>query len=230
MVVKEVVFENRIRKITTGDEEEQWTVELKEPEKGTTKKRQKAKYSTINADIAAHIYAYLNSFHVPNFFVKKLSDNSYLAKKITQIPIRTVVYNVAVGHLVSDFGAEEGINLDSPILEFFKTDKNGNELMINEYHAMAFSMANAEEFRMMGRMATKINAILKSFFSRRGLTLVRFSCQFGLDNGHLTLTSEIDMNSCSFIDPNSKKEKDIYREEKGNLDKAYTDLKNRVLK
>ena len=228
---KELLYDTKYRKIFLAEDENHWVIEIKDPKSTNTKskKRGKLDHSVINSELAEHIYSYLDSFHVPNFFEKSLGKGKYLARAIDRLPIRIVIHNVAQDHLVKNFGAEEGTDLDSPVLEFFKADGNGEDLMINEYHAMAFNMADAEEFRMMGRMATKINAILKSFFLRRDLKLISFACEFGREKGRLTLMSEIDMNPCRFIDPNVKKEKDVFNHVSGDIDKAYQELKNRIL-
>lgn len=228
---KGLLYDTKYRKIFLAEDENFWIVETKDPNASKTKskKRGKLDHTVINAELAGHIYSYLDSFHVPNFYEKSLGKGKYLARAIDRLPIRIVVHNVALDHLVKNFGAEEGSDLESPVLEFYKADANGDELMINEYHAMAFDMADAEEFRMMGRMATKINAILKSFFMRRELKLISFACEFGREKGRLTLMSEIDMNSCRFIDPNVKKEKDVFNPASGDLEKAYQELKNRIL-
>jgi phosphoribosylaminoimidazole-succinocarboxamide synthase len=226
MVAKTTVLETDYRKITTADNQQEWLIELKEPGTGKTKK--KPKFSIVNRDIAAHLYEYLNSFHVPNIYVSNQENNRYKAMPVEIIPIRVLVHNIARDHLVNDFGVEEGAELESPVLEFYRNSGNGNEIMINEYHAMAFSLSSAEEFRMMGRMATKINAILKSYFMRRDLRLVSFFCEFGKRDGHITLSSELDLHSCRFLDPNVKREKDPFYTNGAVPEKAYNDLKKRL--
>ena len=62
------------------------------------------------------------------------------------------------------------------------------------------------------------------------IRMINFACEFGRESGRLTLMSEIDMNACQFIDPNVKKEKDVFNLEAGNLDKAYQEIRNRILK
>jgi phosphoribosylaminoimidazole-succinocarboxamide synthase len=231
MKTNELLFETPERKIYKTEDEKYWLVEINEPESVTVKSKKKGKnaLSQIDCDVAVNMFKYLNSFHVPNYFEKTAEKSKYVARALEQIPIRIVVHNLASGHLVKKFGAEMYQELDSPILEFFKRDKKNSNLMLNEYHALAFNITTLEEFRMMSRIVTKINAILKSFFLRRDLKLVKFACEFGRENGRLTLMSEINMNSCLFFDPSAKPEKDIYNPDNGMLEKAYTNLRNRVL-
>lgn len=231
MATKDPLYETKDRKVFSTDDEKHWVVELKEPEfaAGKSKKRGKSSLSQINCEVSAKIFDYLESFHVPNFFIEYKTGNQFLAKAMDRIPIQVVVHNLASNHLVKKFGAKPYQELGSPILEFFKIDGKDNALMLNEYHALAFDIATLEEFRMMSRIVTKVNAILKSFFNRRELKLVSFSCEFGRDGGKLTLMSGINMNTCRFYDPSSKPEKDVYNPDNGMLEKAYSNFKNRIL-
>jgi phosphoribosylaminoimidazole-succinocarboxamide synthase len=229
MSSKDIIYEDLYKTIYPSDKDKKWVVELKEPEDDAfkTKKRGKTTYSSINADMASKLFQYLNSFHVPNNFDSFLDKNKYLSRSVEIIPIRITVYNAGTEHLVADYGAEKNVELSSPILEFFKSDAK-EKLFVNEYHAMAFEMATIDEFRLMSRMATKINAILKSYFSRRELQLVRFSCEFGRENGKLIMTGPIDMNTSAFINPNVKPEKDPYSRANVMLEKAYNDIQQRL--
>jgi len=44
---------------------------------------------------------------------------------------------------------------------------------------IAFDVCAVEEFKMMKRICSKLNAVLKSFFERRNSILTEVSCNFG---------------------------------------------------
>jgi phosphoribosylaminoimidazole-succinocarboxamide synthase len=85
--------------------------------------------------------------------------------------------------------------------------------------------------RAVGRMACKVNAILKSFFDRRNLILVDFKMEFGRRNNELFLGDEISPDTCRVWDKKTHKklDKDRFRHDMGGVEKAYVELRDRIL-
>ena len=77
--------------------------------------------------------------------------------------------------------------------------------------------------RLIKFLALKINVLLSAFFDKTSILLVDFKLEFGKYNNKILLADEISPDSCRLWDKKSKKsfDKDLFRENKGDLIKAY---------
>jgi len=196
---------------------------------GTKKGNFEGKGAICNA-ISTYLFEYLENYHVPTHFVRMLSENEMLIKRLEMIPIEVVVRNIATANLAKTYNIAEGQVLDYPIVEYFLKDDRLGDPMINEHHAYAMGYATPEEMRMIARMASKINAIFKSFFDRRGLMLVDFKMEFGKQGKNLLVADEITPDTCRIWDKktNKKMDKDRFRYDMGGVDKVYSELLDRI--
>lgn len=73
----------------------------------------------LNNAISSLIFEKLNTVGINTHFVKRLSETEQLVKKVTIIPLEVVLRNVAAGSFSKRFGIEEGVVLETPIIEFY---------------------------------------------------------------------------------------------------------------
>jgi len=83
----------------------------------------------------------------------------------------------------------------------------------------------------ISRYATKINAILKSFFIRRKIRLIDFKLEFGRFKDRILLGDEISPDTCRFwdLETGEKLDKDRFRQDLGGVEQAYQEMLNRIL-
>ncbi len=181
--------------------------------------------------LSTFFFEYLENYHVPTHFVRQIGENEMLVKRLEMIPIELVVRNIATATLAKTYNMEEGKVLQYPIIEFFLKDDRLGDPMINEHHAYAMGYATPEEMRMITRVASKVNAIMKAFFDRRGLILVDFKLEFGKLGKDLLIGDEITPDTCRIWDKktNKKMDKDRFRYDMGGVDKVYRELLDRVV-
>jgi phosphoribosylaminoimidazole-succinocarboxamide synthase len=129
--------------------------------------------------IAEHIFQYLQSFRIPNHFVERRSTNELLVRRMTMIPVAIAVRNIAAGSLCERYNLLEGRELEFPIVELFYRNHQLDNPLVNESHILAFGASTPEEMRTMIRIATKTNAVLRSFLERRHFRLVDIWLEFG---------------------------------------------------
>ncbi|MGB3636415.1 MAG: phosphoribosylaminoimidazolesuccinocarboxamide synthase, partial [Rivularia sp. (in: cyanobacteria)] len=86
-------------------------------------------------------------------------------------------------------------------------------------------------------LALRINDFLKGFFGKCGITLVDFKLEFGVDSQQkLLLADEISPDTCRLWDNSSNDpkdrvlDKDRFRQDLGNVENAYQEVLERVLK
>lgn len=197
---------------------------------GTKRGKFEGKGEVCNA-ISTYMFEYLENYHVPTHFVKKVNATEMVVKRLEMIPIEIVVRNVATATLAKTYNLEEGKVLKYPIIEYFLKDDRLGDPMINEHHAFAMGYATPEEMKMISRIASKVNAIFKSFFDRRGLVLVDFKLEFGKHDKSLLIGDEISPDTCRIWDKktNKKMDKDRFRYDMGGVDKVYRELLERII-
>ncbi|MDZ7261572.1 MAG: phosphoribosylaminoimidazolesuccinocarboxamide synthase [candidate division KSB1 bacterium] len=233
MKKKKKIYEGKAKKLYTTDSPEQLIQEFKDEATafdGTKRGLIKGK-GAINNQISAHLFTFLESYLIPTHYIKTLTEKDMLIRKLDIIPIEVVMRNIAAGSLCKRYGIEEGKELEYPILEYYLKDDARHDPMINESHAIAFGYAKPEEMRSIERMASKINAVLKSFFLRRELKLVDFKLEFGRYKGKILLGDEISPDTCRLWDAitGKKLDKDRFREDLGEITEAYEEVRKRVL-
>ncbi|MEE9186481.1 MAG: phosphoribosylaminoimidazolesuccinocarboxamide synthase [Bacteroidota bacterium] len=157
----------------------------------------------LNNEVSSLIFEYLNGYHVHSHFVKKLSANEMLVRRLEIMPLEVVVRNVAAGRLCRSHGIKEGQELPHPIIEHYLKNSRLGYPLLNEFHISALELATPEELKSINRTASKINAVLKSFFDRRKLKLVDFKLEFGRYNGQILVGGEISLDTCRFRDRDS---------------------------
>lgn len=197
---------------------------------GVKKSKIKGK-GIVNNKMSCYLFQYLERYNVPTHFIGEVKDNEMLVKKVEIIKVEVAIRNIAAGSFCKRYGIEEGINLQTPVLEFYlKEDALHNPLM-NEYHAYALELATREEVRYFSKQAIKINAVLRSYFSRRDILLVDFKLEFGRFEDNIILADEISPDTCRFWDAKThgKMNKDRLRQDLGKIEEIYQEILIRAL-
>lgn len=193
------IFEGRFKKIYATTDPDQFILEYKDDVAGLEGTKSKAK-SNINKEISSYLFEYLEGFHIPTHFIKNLNVRDILIRRLDIIPIKVAMHNYVSTPLFEKYGFQQGEELNYPIIEFFLKDQNRQDPMINQTHIVAFNLATMDDVRMIERMTSKINAILKSFFLRRNMVLVNFSVEFGRYKNKILLADEISPDTCYLWD------------------------------
>src|SRR5690606_11018311 len=134
----------------------------------------------VNNKFNAFIMTKLAEQGIPTHFVKLLSDQESLVRKLEMIPVECVVRNFAAGSLVRRLGVEEGLALNPPTFEMFLKNDALHDPMINEYHVRSFGWATEPQLDGMKRLTFKVNEILKQLIDAAGMLLVDYKLEFGL--------------------------------------------------
>jgi len=184
----------------------------------------------LNNAISAHFMEIMHERGIKTHFIKKIDDRNQLVKKVTIIPLEVIVRNVAAGSFSKKFGIERGCVLNRPLIEFsYKKDELGDPLIPND-HIILLGIASEEEIDFIKNEAIKINAILIAEFKKCELSLVDFKIEFGKDeDGQIILADEISPDSCRLWNHNGESfDKDLFREDKGDMVKGYTDVAKKL--
>lgn len=184
----------------------------------------------VNNHFNAFIMDYLREQGIANHFIKLISDDTALVKRLEMIPVECVVRNIAAGGICKRLGIESGRTLTPPTFEFFLKDDALGDPIINESHIITFGWATAAQIEQMKVLTFKVNEILKALFERAGMLLVDYKLEFGLHHGEMLLGDEFTPDGCRIWDAQTKKvlDKDRFRQDLGNVIEAYEEVAHRL--
>ncbi|WP_371168774.1 phosphoribosylaminoimidazolesuccinocarboxamide synthase [Aliiroseovarius sp. 2305UL8-7] len=176
----------------------------------------------------------LTQLGIPNHFIKRLNMREQLVRTAEIVPLEVIVRNVAAGSMAKRLGMEEGTPLPRPIVEFsYKDDSLGDPLVPEEYIA-AFGWATQQEMDEIVSMALRVNDYLSGVMYGVGIKLIDFKIEMGRvyegDFPRLIVADEISPDSCRLWDMETgqKLDKDVFRQDLGNLSDAYTEVARRL--
>lgn len=229
MEIKDIIAQGAVKKVYATNNAEQAVVEFSDTVLANGKKKSSVSgKAEVNNAVSAYMFEYLESYNVPTHFSKLLDNKSFVAKRLDMIPIVIAVYNLASAELAERFSIEEGKMLEFPIVEMYFKDETNERPMINEYHAYALGLCDRKDMTSITRIATKVNAVLKSFFGRRKLQLVSFELEFGRQNGQVMLADEVSLDTMRLWPLKENGSFDRIDESKKTI-KVMEELKSRII-
>lgn len=188
----------------------------------------------INNRISEHIFTLLSAIDIPNHFIKRLNMREQLIHEVDIIPLEVVVRNTASGSLTKRLGIPNGEKLSRPLIEFYLKDDALQDPIVSEEHITTFGWANQNELEDISSLAFRINDFLIGYFLALKIQLIDFKIEFGRifknEEFHIILADEISPDSCRLWDVETKikMDKDVFRENSGNLLEGYSEVARRM--
>ena len=101
---------------------------------------------------------------------------------------------------------------------------------INDNHILLLKLANEKDIEKIKTIGLKINKLLIEYFKKINFILVDYKIEFGFFDKKIILADEISPDSCRLWDIKTKHsfDKDIFRENKGDLLKSYLEVLKRL--
>ena len=233
----ELIYEGKAKIIFANENPDLVTIRFKDDTTAfNAKKKQIFKGKGIlNCSISSNIFELLIKNKIPTHFIKKINENSILAKKVDIIPIEVVLRNIAFGSLCKQTDIEPGTNLKKPLIDLYYKNDNLNDPLLTSERILLLDFIKDEELQQVKEVTHKINNILKDFFLNINLTLVDFKLEFGRDSsGQIILADEFSPDNCRLWVRNAKNgkieslDKDRFRNDLGDLIEAYSEIDNRI--
>lgn len=228
----EQLYEGKAKKVFKTDVEDYLIVSYKDDatafnglKKGTISGK-----GEINNLMSNQLFQYLEKNGIATHFVETIDERDTVVKSVDIVPLEVIVRNVAAGSFSKRLGVEEGLEFEQPTVEFsYKNDDLGDPL-INDSFAIALKLASQDEIDKIKEMALKINDLLKAYFIERNIKLIDFKLEFGRFHGNIILADEISPDTCRLWDKdtNQKLDKDRFRRDMGDVEGAYSEVRNRL--
>ncbi|MDR3324487.1 MAG: phosphoribosylaminoimidazolesuccinocarboxamide synthase [Spirochaetaceae bacterium] len=230
----ELLYEGKAKKVYKTDDEDVYIVSYKDDATaGNGAKRGTiAGKGVVNNRVTNHLMRVLEKRGIPTHFIEELNDAETAVRRAVIVPLEVIVRNIAAGSLAKRLGLDEGVKLQSTVLEYcYKDDALGDPL-VNDYHIAAMGWATADELKTIAAHSFKINAILSDYLQDAGIELIDFKLEFGrVQDGTIILADEISPDTCRFWDVKTgeKLDKDRFRRDLGGVEDAYREVLKRLL-
>ncbi len=181
------------------------------------------------ASLNSFFMDYLKEYHIPAAFVKTQDKNSLKFIKHERLPFVIKIMNLTDKRTAKIFSKKEGEMLSLPIFEYhYGEGKNlpagQASTLVSESHLITFDLCTVEDLKLINRICSKVNAVLKSFFERRGEVLAEVNCCFGKSENKIYLVDDFTPKSLKII-PISRDDKWIspYKFDTPATVRKYTD-------
>lgn len=230
----QLLYEGKAKKMLAGPQPDTVILFFKDSvTAGNGKKRTEIPgKGALAATISGKLFELLAANGLHSHYLKRLDAQSFLAKHVQIIPLEVVVRNRAAGSIVKRLGLQRGKAFQPPLVEFFyKSDPLGDPL-ICESHALALGLSTQSELAQLTEQALRANAILTDYFASLGLRVIDMKFEFGRGAKHTPplLADEISPDTMRLWDAqtNESLDKDVFREDKGDLLATYKEVARRM--
>ena len=229
----ELLYEGKAKKLFITEDPQILRVEYKDDATAFNGKKfdRLRDKGRLNNAITVFFFEHLETKDIPSHFVRKISETEQLVRRVKIIPLEVVVRNVAAGSLSKRIGWEEGKELPHPIVEFYYKDDDLGDPLLAEEHIRLLELASEAQIEELKKRGLAVNKALESLMLSKGIRLIDFKLEFGLDQkGEILLADEISPDTCRFWDIESGKilDKDRFRRDLGGVTEAYLEIHQRL--
>lgn len=174
------------------------------------------------ATLNAFFLDYLKGYNIPSAYQNRTDKKHLEFINYSEFTFSVKILNNADQRTSKIFSIKNLSQLELPVIEFHYGESK--DTLVSESHLISFNLSSYDDLKFITRLCSKINAIVKSFFERRNVTLVELSCIFGKFDGKIFLVGDFSPMSMRIID-NIKSESlpDPYKIETFAQMKKYTD-------
>ena len=230
---EELLYEGKAKKLFITEDPQILRVEYKDDATAFNGKKfdRLRDKGRLNNAITVFFFEHLEKKDIPSHFVRKISETEQLVRRVKIIPLEVVVRNVAAGSLSKRIGWKEGKELPHPIVEFYYKDDDLGDPLLAEEHIRLLELASEAQIEELKKRGLAVNEALESLMLSKGIRLIDFKLEFGLDQkGEILLADEISPDTCRFWDIESGKilDKDRFRRDLGGVTEAYLEIHQRL--
>ena len=232
MEKRQELYAGKAKSVYTTDDPDLMVLEFRDDTSAFDGKKveQLDRKGMVNNKFNAFIMQKLADAGIPTHFVKLVSDNESVVKRLEMMPVECVVRNIAAGSLVRRLGVEEGMELTPPTFELFLKNDALGDPMVNESLVETFGWAKPDQLARAKELTFKVNEVLKKMFADAGMLLVDYKLEFGIFNGEVVLGDEFSPDGCRLWDKETreKMDKDRFRQGLGGVIEAYEEVGRRL--
>ena len=223
------IIQGKVKTVFPTDEDDKVIIQYED--KVTAGNGEKEDYpenkGAICCEISSIIFQKLEKAGIKTHYLSMPTYRAMSCKKVKIVPIEVIVRNISAGSICRQTTIPEGKLFMTPLVEFHLKDDSKNDPLLT-YDRMKLMGYDAEEFIPL---ALAINKELIKIFYNIGFDLVDFKVEFGDDSkGNLLLADEISPDSCRLWKEGTQEsfDKDLFRNDKGDIVEAYRNILNKL--
>jgi phosphoribosylaminoimidazole-succinocarboxamide synthase len=178
-----------------------------------------------NAQISARLFKLLADNGISTHYIKMISEDEMLVHACDMIKIEVIPRNIAAGSVVRKYEFKQGQVFGKPVLVMDYKNDAAHDPMLNDDIAVALGLATDKELRKIRKISLRVNEILIAYLIERGLELPDFKLEFGKVDKKIVVADEISPDTMRLWKKGTMEslDKDVYRQDKGDLLTAYTE-------
>jgi len=184
----------------------------------------------ICCEISEILFKKMEESGIKTHYISMPTHKAMCCKKVEIVPIEVIVRNIAAGSIVRQTTLVEGRILNWPLVEWYLKDDEKDDPLLTSDRIMLMGYG-PDLIQEMGMVAREVNYVLKNIFRKIGLTLVDFKLEFGYDaDKNLLLADELSPDGMRLWKQGTKEsfDKDLFRNEKGDIIEAYRHILNKL--
>lgn len=189
-------------------------------------KSEKINSKNLGADFAKinmYFFDYLKKYHIPVASIKLIDENKIKYLKYSEIEFAVRILNYVDHRTSKIFNRKEYEILDLPIYEY--RYGYGKDNLVTESHLISFNLINFEKLKIINRICSKVNAVLRSYFERREKFLGEVTCLFGEHRSKIYLVNDFTPLSLKILNlKNDNRSIDPYKLDTPSTVRKYTDF------
>ncbi|GAB1349736.1 hypothetical protein MASR1M107_19500 [Ignavibacteriales bacterium] len=168
-------------------------------------KKQNANLRGNSLIISPQLSDYLKEFNLPLLFSDKMKENGAVSNNDPGYFLQ--LFNYASDYISKAANVELLTRLNLPA--YFVYIGENSDLPVSESLLFSLGIATPEDFRSALKLSFKFNAVLRSFFERRGSDLVAIKIRFSVVEGKVSLIGDLTYSDILLLP--SEEEKDIIK-------------------
>ncbi len=186
----------------------------------------------IVCEMSSYLFSFLEKKGIDTHCVKKVADNQLMCKKVDIFPVEVVCRNIAAGSFCKRYGTKKGTELTKPLVEFFVKDDKLHDPLITDGAIIRLGLAKRDDLEFIRSVTLSVNYYLQELLKQRELILVDFKLEFGrTEKGSIVVADEISPDTMRIWGAKSNSlDKDVFREDKGDLISTYTKVVDEIKK
>jgi phosphoribosylaminoimidazole-succinocarboxamide synthase len=184
-----------------------------------------------NAQISARLFKLLADNGISTHYIKMVSEDEMLVHACDMIKIEVIPRNIAAGSIVRKYEFKQGHVFDTPVMVMDYKNDAAHDPMLNDDIAIALGIATDKELRKIRKISLRVNEILIAYLDERGLDLPDFKLEFGKVDRKIVVADEISPDTMRLWKKGTMEslDKDVYRQDKGDLMTAYKEAARRIV-
>jgi len=169
----------------------------------------------LRNSISAFLMEKLDLVGIDHHFIEKINMREQVIQMADILPMKVVISYLACGRYVSDFGMEEGVVFDKPLIDFYFKAQDGVYPVVSEEQIMHLCYMNNYAIQDIKKVVYRTGDFLTGLFAGAGIRLVEAAFTLGTvfdGNEFVTLiVDEISPATCRLWDLSDNTKLDFER-------------------